>query len=26
MRHAYHVSQGHQYYPQRDPDLRTRHV
>jgi cytosine/adenosine deaminase-related metal-dependent hydrolase len=26
MRHAYHVGQGHQYYPQRDPDLRTRHV
>ena len=26
MRHAYHVSQGHQYYPQRDPDLRTRDV
>src|SRR5215475_8381426 len=26
MRHAYHVSQGHQYYPQRDPHLCTRHV
>src|SRR6516225_2027170 len=26
MRHAYHVSQGHQYYPQRDPHLRTPHV